>query len=186
MKSKKYKIQESLMSILDKKQLNEIDLEEIFENTKIKNKQLSNLYKNKELILKDFFQRIDSILEKKIKKTDLGVNIKDNLFEIIMIRFDILYPYKKSIKNLYLSIKNKPKIFFELQESFFETMNNMLLLSNIQTDPIKGHLKLIFFSIVYLSILKEWFADNTKNNEKTMATLDKRLSLIENLIIKVN
>ena len=68
MKSKKYKIQESLMSILDKKQLNEIDLEEIFKNTKIKNKQLSNLYKNKELILKDFFQRIDSILEKKNKK----------------------------------------------------------------------------------------------------------------------
>ena len=78
----------NIKAVYDKKQLNEIDLEEIFENTKIKNKQLSNLYKNKELILKDFFKRIDSILEKKIKKTDLGVNIKDNLFEIIMIRFE--------------------------------------------------------------------------------------------------
>ena len=36
-------------------------------------------------------------MEKKIKKLFLGKNIKDNLFEVCMTRFEILDPYKRSI-----------------------------------------------------------------------------------------
>ena len=62
----------------------------------------------------------------------------------------------------------------------------ILNLSLIDIKPINGHIKLIIFSLVYLSILNEWFNDFSSNNEKTMAVLDTRLSLIENFITKVN
>ena len=68
----------------------------------------------------------------------------------------------------------------------FKTMKLILNLSLINTKPIKAHIKLIIFSLVYLSILNEWFKDFSFNNEKTMAILDTRLSLIESFIIKAN
>jgi len=36
---------------------------------------------------------------------------------------------------------------------------------------------------LYLSIIYEWFKESSNNNEKIMATLDQRLSLIENILI---
>ena len=103
-----------------------------------------------------------------------------------MTRFEILDQYKASINNIYSSLKTQPNLAINLYESFFKTMKLILNLSLINTNPIKAHIKLIIFSLVYLSILNEWFKDFSFNNEKTMAILDTRLSLIESFIIKAN
>ena len=64
-------------------------------------------------------------------------------------------------------------------------MKLLLKLSYVNIKPINGHINLIVFSLIYLSIQHQWFEDFSINNEKTMAVLDKRLSMIENLLIKV-
>jgi len=56
-------------------------------------------------------------------------------------------------------------------------------LSKINLDPIKKNLKVLMFSCLYLSIIYEWLKESSSNNEKVMATLDQRLSLIENILI---
>jgi len=62
-------------------------------------------------------------------------------------------------------------------------MENNLQLSRINLEPIKKNLKVFIFSFLYLSIIYEWFKESSNNNEKIMATLDQRLSLIENILI---
>tara|TARA_B100001013_G_C24615667_1_gene445066 strand:- start:177 stop:737 length:561 start_codon:yes stop_codon:yes gene_type:complete len=186
MKKKEKIIQDSLMHILLDKKLKYIEIDEIIKKAKISTKEFNIYYQNKEQIIISFFSRIDSIMKKKIKKLNLRKNIKDNLFEICMTRFEVLEPYKKSMSNIYLSLINQPNLAINFYESFFNTMKLILNLSLIDIKHIEGNKKLIIFSLFYLSILNEWINDFSPDNEKTMAVLDKRLSFIESFIIKAN
>ena len=62
-------------------------------------------------------------------------------------------------------------------------METNLVLGRINLEPIKKDLKIFLFSFLYLSIIYEWLKESSKNNEKIMAILDQRLSLIENILI---
>ena len=177
------KIEDSFLEILLKKDFNKIKISEIQKKTKVSSKKFFELFKTKEEIMISFFKRIDQILEKKIKGINLGNNIKDNLFEICMIKLDLLYPYKKNLHNFYLSFKKKPDLFLRLYKSFFQSMEMNLKLSKINLDPLKKNLKVLMFSCLYLSIIYDWLKESSSNNEKVMATLDQRLSLIENILI---
>ena len=179
----KKKIEDIFLKLLLKKDFHEIEIIEIQKKSRISSKKFFQLFKTKEEIMISFFKRIDQILERKVKKINLGNNIKDNLFEICMIRFDLLYPYKKNLHNFYLSFQKKPNLFIKLYKSFFKSMENNLRLSRINLKPIKKNLKIFIFSFLYLSIIYEWFKENSNDNEKVMAILDQRLSLIENILI---
>ena len=179
----KKKIEDTLLKLLLKKDFYEIQIVEIRKKTRISSKKFFAIFKTKEEIIISFFNRIDSALELKIKKKKFGNNIKDNLFEICMTKLDLLYPYKKNLHNFYLSFKKKPDLFLKLYKSFFKSMERNLKLSKINLDPIKKNLKVLIFSFLYLSIIYEWLKEDSSNNEKVMAILDQRLSLIENILI---
>ena len=179
----KKKIEDIFLKLLLTKDFHEIEIIEIQKKTRISSKKFFQLFKTKEEIMISFFKRIDQILERKVKKINLGNNIKDNLFEICMTRLDLLYPYKKNLHNFYLSFQKKPNLFIKLYKSFFKSMENNLRLSRINLKPIKKNLKIFIFSFLYLSIIYEWFKENSNDNEKVMAILDQRLSLIENILI---
>ena len=179
----KKKIEDIFLELLLKKDFHEIEIIEIQKKTRISSKKFFQLFKTKEEIMISFFKRIDQILERKIKKINLGKNIKDNLFEICMARLDLLHPYKKNLHNFYFSFQKKPSLFIKLYESFFKSMENNLRLSRINLEPIIKNFKVLIFSFLYLSIIYEWFKENSNDNEKVMAILDQRLSLIENILI---
>ena len=179
----KKKIEDSLLNLLLKKEFDEIEISEIQKKTKISSKKFFNLFNTKEEIMISFFCRIDKDLERKIKRIKLGNNIKDNLLEIFMTRLDLLLPYKKNLFNFYATFKKKPNLLTKLYKSFFISMENNLKLSKINLDPVKKNIKVSLFSFLYLSIIYEWIKDDSDNNEKIMATLDNRLSLIENFLI---
>ena len=183
MQKLKKKIEDIFLKLLLKQDFHEIEISEIQKKTKIPSKKFFQLFKTKEDIIISFFKRIDQNLEKKIKKLGLGNNVKDNLFEICMTRIDLLYPYKKNLYNFYLSFQKEPNLFIKLYESFFKSMENNLKLSRINLEPIKKKLKIFIYSFLHLSIIYEWFKESSNNNEKIMASLDKRLSLIENILI---
>ena len=179
----KKRIEDTLLKLLLKKDFHEIQITDIRRKTRIPSKKFFTMFKTKEEIMISFFKRIDLNLEKKIKKNNFGNNIKDNLFEICMTKIDLLHPYKKNLHNFYLSFQKKPNLFIKLYKSFFKSMENNLQLSRINLEPIKKNLKVFIFSFLYLSIIYEWFKESSNNNEKIMATLDQRLSLIENILI---
>ena len=93
----KKKIEDIFLKLLLKKDFHEIEIGEIQKKSRISSKNFFQLFKTKEEIMISFFKRIDQISERKVKKNNLGNNIKDNLFEICMTRLDLLYPYKKNL-----------------------------------------------------------------------------------------
>tara|TARA_Y100000590_G_C15438864_1_gene908074 strand:+ start:128 stop:679 length:552 start_codon:yes stop_codon:yes gene_type:complete len=179
----KKNIEDILLRFLLTKNFDEIEINEIQKKTKVSSKKFFQIFETKEDIMISFFKRIDQILEKKIKRIKLGNNVKDNLFEICMIKIDLLNPYKKNLFNFYISFQKKPNLFLKLYKSFFLSMENNLKLSKISMQPIKKNLKVAIFSFLYLSVIYDWLKDSSDENEKIMANLDSRLSLVENILM---
>ncbi len=100
-----------------------------------------------------------------------------------MTRLDLFNPYKKNLRNFYFSFKNKPDLFLKFYKSFFNSMKINLELSKININSSKKNLKVFLFSSFYLSIIYEWFKDDSINNEKIMSILDHRLGMIEKILI---
>ena len=126
MNKEKKIIEESLMRILLRKKFKDIDIDEVLRNSKIKSEKFYSLFEDKEQILVSFFNRIDLIMKRKIQEMNLGKNIKDNLFEVCMTRFELLDLYRESINNIYSSIKIKPNMQIDLYDSFFNSMKLIL------------------------------------------------------------
>lgn len=108
-------------------------------------------------------------------KKNLGDNWRDNLFEILMTRFELAAKKKKDFSALPKAARKDPLPF---AKKFAKTMRNILKLAEAPASP----LHLAAFSGIYLSLIDTFMKDDTKDLAKTMAAVDKRLGWFEQLV----
>ena len=101
------KIADSTLNILDKKPWDNIALKEI--QTKSKVKKFNLLIKNKKDLLIKLNNYFDYKVSSKISDIE-NSNYKDMIFEVIMMRFDVLQENRKGIISIFNSFK-RPKIY---------------------------------------------------------------------------
>ena len=97
------------------------------------------------------------------------------LFELIMLRFDILQKHRSSFFKLFNYYKSRPQKSLVLIPSFLESMFLIASIANIEINGIKGSLKIKGIFIVYVATYFEWLNDNSQSLEKTMTVLDRNL-----------
>ena len=110
-------------------------------------------------------------------KKRLGGTWRDNLFEILMTRFDLARPHKKLFSGL-LTSREMPKLAPRLIKDFYGTMDGMLDLAGIPAASCRP-MAVTGFGALYLSLIPVWLEDDSKDHAKTMAAVDRRLSLFE-------
>ena len=115
------------LNLLKKKPWSEIKLEEIISVSKKK----KNFIKKKNDLLKYINQYVDYLLKIESSSIEKSTS-KDMLFEIIMLRFDVLQKYRKSFLNLFESFKLKPQKSLILLPSFIESMCLIASLADIK------------------------------------------------------
>ena len=170
------------LKLLKKKSWDGIRLEEIIRNSKKHKKTI----KTKNDLLRNINRYVDYLLKKEASSIEKS-STKDMLFEIIMLRFDVLQKYRNSFLTLFDSYKLKPQKSIILIPSFLESMFLTASLANIEIKGIKGSLTIKGIFIIYIATYLEWMNDTSKSLEKTMTTLDQYLnkaSKILNFIIK--
>ena len=97
------------------------------------------------------------------------------IFEILMMRFDILQKYRKGILSIFNSFKGKPQDLVFLLPNIIDSIILMVNYTNVSTKGIKGQLKIKGIIIIYISSFFAWMNDDTPSLDKTMTTLDKNL-----------
>ena len=113
------KIAETTLKILDKKSWHNITLKEI--KTKSKVKKFNLLIKNKKDLLIKLNNYFDYKVSSKISNIE-NSNYKDMIFEVIMMRFDVLQENRKGIISIFNSFKNRPKLLFFLLPELLDSM----------------------------------------------------------------
>lgn len=124
------------------------------------------------------FQKIDEMVLKQFEKTP-DISTKDELFDILMLRFELSQPYKPVLKSFWQDCLFLPNEYPPLLCQALGSMGWMLDAVGTNARGLTGLLKTQGLLGIYLFTLKTWLTDDTAELGKTMAALDKSLSNME-------
>ena len=164
------KIAQITLKKLVNKSWNKLSLDDVL----VKNIKKQKYIKTKNDLLKNLNRYVDSILIEKTKYLE-NSSTKDMLFEVLMMRFDILQKNRLSFIKIYDALKKSPKKILKLFPSFLESMIITAELAKFNVNGVKGTIRLKGLFLVYLITFYSWIDDNTVSLEKTMNALDKNL-----------
>ncbi len=128
------------------------------------------------------------ILGRKIDKEIIGnvdisdgdeLNSRDLLFDIMMDRYEALNQYREGLVSILETFKYDPKQAVISMPHLCKSMGWMLEVSGVETAGIKGALKVVGLTGVYIKVLKVWAHDESDDLSKTMSALDKSLDRAE-------
>ena len=180
------KLAETTLLILEKKSWHSIKIDDVYKKTKINKKYLQNNVTNKRDLLQNINHYFDFMLRKTADLVDQSTH-KDMIFEVIMMRFDILQIHRKPIIKIFEFFKKRPQELLFILPSLIESMITMARLAKISIVGIKGNLKVKGLLVIYLSSFLVWVKDNSQSLDKTMTSLDNHLDRAGKLlsIIKI-
>ena len=169
MKKNEINIAKKTLVLLKKKLWSEIKFEQI-----LKKNQRNNL-RNKNDLIKNINRYVDYLLIKNSAYIEKSTN-KDMLFEVIMMRFDILQQNRKSFLMLFDSFKKQPQQTIKFIPSFLESMILIAKIANIEIKGIKGNFMIKGIFLIYIGAYFNWLNDKSVSLEKTMNSLDDYLN----------
>ena len=166
--------------LIEEKGWNDFSLEKLAKEESIKMEDLIFFFKDETKLIESFSEMIDEQVIKEVDLNEFSQNpVKDNIFELIMIRFEKLSPYKKSLDILLKQLKHEPKVLKKLTKKIFNSLDLFLEISNAKNNYVFDFLKLNIMFIIYGYTFKIWLEDDSKDMGKTMAEVDKWLSEAE-------
>jgi len=160
------------LKILVKKSWSNLLIKEIKIKSRVK--LFSNLIKNKQELLNNINSYFDYNLILNSKKIE-DSNSKDMIFEILMMRFDLLQDNRKAILSIFRSFKNNPKELVFMLPKLLISIETMLNCVKISSKGVVGKIKIKGILIIYLTTFLVWVNDETESLEKTMTFLDNSL-----------
>ena len=181
----KKKLLETTLNYLKNNSWTKLNLQSIFKKSAISYSNGLCIVKNKKellLILNDYFEKKFFIKINKI----LASNTHEKIFEIFMIKFEIYSEHRKVVIKTFNYISKKPDLIIYFIPTLFKSFSSVLELSNVSSKGITGNLKVEGLIIIFILTFLVWKADETKNMEKTMASIDNYLTKGEVLVNLLN
>ncbi len=110
---------------------------------------------------------------------DAGETVRDRLFDLVMRRLDALAPHKPAVRALLRDLPLDPAAALCAGPRFLNAMRWMAESAGVDTEGIGGALRIKGLAAVYLATLRAWLQDETADNSKTLAALDRALKQAE-------
>ena len=183
---KKFKLIDASFKIIEIEGWNNFSLKKLAESQKISLKEIINILKSKSQILKEFSKMIDHKVENNFDIKDLeNTSIKDNLFELIMLRLEYMQPYRKTLRIIIEVLKTNPLIAKSVTTNILNSIDFYLELTNAYDDSFFDIFKKKSIFVIYSYIFTIWLDDNSTELSKTMSELDRLLTFSEKISFKL-
>ena len=168
------KIAENTLKKLHVKSWGKLTMDDVLGKSKKKQKYINT----KNDLLKNLNRYVDNILIEKTKYIE-NSSTKDTLFEVLMLRFDIIQQNRISFLKIFEELKKSPKKILKLFPSLLESMIVTAELAKFNVNGLSGSIRLKGLFIVYFITFFTWVDDKTDSLETTMNALDKNLDHAE-------
>ena len=173
--------------LIEKKGWKYFSLKSLAKENKSDLESIKIFFKNKSQFLESFSEMIDNKVLANIDKDEFNKNsIKDNLFELIMLRFENLNHYKTGLKILLSDLKKSPVELKKIMKKVLDSMDLFLEIANVKNNYLMDFIKVNIIFIIYSYVFNVWLDDQSSEMSKTMAELDKWLSKAEFYGKKIN
>ncbi len=133
--------------------------------------ELKAHFATKPAILSAFMDMVDDEILSRAVRPEEGQPKRDALFEVVMSRFDVLQPWKTSLR----SIAGKGPPDPGQVPQILSSNRWMLEAAGIGAGGIDGMARVAGLAAVYGAVFRIWLDDDDPGLARTMAALDRRL-----------
>ena len=174
---KKFLLIDSSFKVIEQTGWKNFTLEVLSKKKKIPLNEINEFLNSRTELLKEFSNMIDMKVEDNIDFKDLeNSNVKDNLFELIMLRLEIMQPYKQALKKIVSDLKNDALSTKTISLKILNSLDFYLDISSAYNSSVFDILKKKAIFLIYGYVFMIWLNDSTQELSKTMSELDRLLS----------
>ena len=141
--------------------------------------EMHDMFEDRFDILAAYGRMLDRKVLAAVGAPDNDVSERDRLFEIMMERFDALNEHRDGVIAILDTFIPDPKQAIVSLPHLCRSMAWMLDAAGIPTGGVKGVMKIMGLTALYLKTLRTWREDDSADMGKTMAELDKNLASAE-------
>ena len=181
---KKFNLVKSSFNIIEKSGWKSFSLQKLSYAEKIPINEIKIFFKSEITILDEFSKMIDIKVEKSFDYEELtNTSVKDNLFELIMLRLEYMQPYRNALKSIKSSFKSDPLVAKSVAKNVMNSLDFYLELTNAFNDSFLDIFKKKSIFLIYSYIFMIWLEDDSDELSKTMSELDKLLTFSEKIAV---
>ena len=181
---KKFNLIKSAFKIIEKSGWKSFSFQRLSYSEKISIDEIKKIFKSEINILDEFSKMIDFKVEKSFDYEELGnTSVKDNLFELIMLRLEFMQPYKNALKSIKSTFRSDPLIAKSVAKNVMNSLDFYLELTKALNDSFLDIFKKKSIFLIYSYIFNIWLEDNSEELSKTMSELDKLLTFSEKIAL---
>lgn len=136
-------------------------------------------FQDKTDILVGYGRLLDLKTQREMGQIDHELPLKDNLFDVLMTRIDLLSEHREAVDNILKSLKCEPISGFIILPHMAHSMQKVLEICGYKPVGMRGHMAVLALGYAYLQTLRAWMYDDSVDLSKTMAALDKNLGYFE-------
>ena len=177
---------EAALSLAGKIPWDSISLADIAAEARMPEDDLRALFPTKLSLIEAYSREVDDRVKTRGKSISMDENMKDRLFEAIMIRLDILGDHRDAVASIIrATLRGNPKTISASAIALRRAMAQLLDLCGEPSSGLCRQFKIRALGLIYFYVLRVWLADDTPDKGKTMAALDKALARAETIINSV-
>lgn len=134
-------------------------------------------------IVEDILSSLDAEVAKDAASRLSPDRWRDNLFELLMTRFDQMQGAREAYGDILPATLARPvRAGHRLSRRLLATMDDILQAARVPLDRARRPLAVAALTTIYLSLVDTWRQDESADLAKTMAAVDKRLGWFEQLL----
>ena len=139
-------------------------------------------YPSKTAIVAAYTTRVDEAVLNHIDSELADKSSRERLFDVLMKYFDAMNPHKEAVRSILRASTSDVEALARGPLSLYRSMRWMMEAANIPSSGVRGQLRIKGLALIYLSVLRTWFNDDSENMSRTMASLDRQLSRADRLL----
>ena len=181
---KKFNLIKSSFKIIEERGWKSFSLQKLSYAEKIPINEIKIFFKSEITILDEFSKMIDIEVEKSFDYEELtNTSVKDNLFELIMLRLEFMQPYRNALKSIKSSFKSDPLVAKSVAKNVMNSLDFYLELTNAFNNSFLDIFKKKSIFLIYSYIFMIWLEDDSDELSKTMSELDRLLTFSEKIAL---
>ncbi len=181
--SRKDKIINAALALAKETGWRDLRLAAIADAAKLSLADVAEEFSSKADILAAFMARTDAALLNKVDAEGEGGELpRDRLFDVIMLRLELLEPHKAALRNIARDLRGNPQELGVITGAALRSQTWMLAGAGIEDSGMQALLKTGGLAFVYSRVFQTWLDEDDAGLSKTMAELDRRLRQGETLL----
>ena len=169
---------DAALALAERRGWRALALADIAREAKLPLARVHGLAPSKTAILEALMRRTDAAVLSGTP-ADPGDDARDRLFDAVMRRFDALATAKTGLRAIVHDLSGDPATALGLGPGLMRAMAWTLEAAGVDSGGWRGRLKTKGLALLYLAVLRVWLGDESPEQSKTMAALDRGLRQAE-------